>query len=61
VLDEPTYGQDRHGYDRLVDFFRARLGSGTAILVATHDPRLVADLGARPFELGGASSGVVAA
>jgi len=61
VLDEPTYGQDRHGYDRLVDFFRARLGSGTAILVATHDPRLVADLGARPFELDGASSGVVAA
>ncbi len=61
VLDEPTYGQDRHGYDRLVDFFRARLVSGTAILVATHDLRLVADLGARPFVLGPTASGSVAA
>jgi energy-coupling factor transporter ATP-binding protein EcfA2 len=61
VLDEPTYGQDRHGYDRLIDFFRARLGSGTAILVATHDLRLVADLGARAFVLGATSSGAVAA
>lgn len=52
VLDEPTYGQDRHGYDRLIELFRARLDSGTAILAATHDPRLVADLGARPFVLG---------
>jgi energy-coupling factor transport system ATP-binding protein len=61
VLDEPTYGQDRHGYDRLLDVFRARLGSGTAILVATHDPRLVADLGARPFVMGATTSGAVAA
>jgi len=60
VLDEPTYGQDRHGYDRLIDFLRARLGSGTAILVATHDLRLVADLGARAFVLGATSSGAVA-
>jgi energy-coupling factor transporter ATP-binding protein EcfA2 len=56
VLDEPTYGQDRHGYDRLIELFGARLGSGTAILVATHDPRLVADLGARPFMLGSTPS-----
>jgi len=61
VLDEPTYGQDRHGYDRLLEVFRARLGSGTAILVATHDPRLVADLGARPFVMGATTSGAVAA
>ena len=61
VLDEPTYGQDRHGYDRLVDFFRARLSSGTAVLVATHDLRLVADLGARPFVLTPTASGAIAA
>lgn len=61
VLDEPTYGQDRHGYDRLIDFFRARLGSGTAILIATHDLRLVDDLGARRFVLSPTSSGAVAA
>ena len=61
VLDEPTYGQDRHGYERLVDFFRTRLESGTAILVATHDQRLVADLAARPFLLGRSPSGAVAA
>jgi energy-coupling factor transport system ATP-binding protein len=61
VLDEPTFGQDRHGYDRLVEFFRARLASGTAILVATHDLRLVADLGARPFVLTPTVTGAVAA
>ena len=61
VLDEPTYGQDRHGYDRLVDVFRTRLENGTAILVATHDQRLVADLAARPFLLGGSPSGAIAA
>jgi energy-coupling factor transporter ATP-binding protein EcfA2 len=61
ILDEPTYGQDRHGYDRLVDLLRARLDAGTAILVATHDPRLVADLGARPFVLAPTASGAIAA
>jgi energy-coupling factor transport system ATP-binding protein len=61
VLDEPTYGQDRHGYDRLIELFRARLGSGTAILAATHDPRLVVDLGARPFMLGATTSRAEAA
>jgi energy-coupling factor transporter ATP-binding protein EcfA2 len=61
ILDEPTYGQDRHGYDRLVDLFRARLDAGTAILVATHDLRLVADLGARPFVLAPTAAGAIAA
>ena len=61
VLDEPTYGQDRHGYDLLVAFFRARVASGSAILVATHDLRLVADLGARPFVLTPTASGAIAA
>ena len=61
VLDEPTFGQDRLGYDRLIDLFRARLDAGTAILVATHDLRLVADLGARPFVLAPTASGAIAA
>ena len=61
VLDEPTYGQDRHGYDRLVDFFRARVAGGSALLVATHDLRLVADLGARPCVLTPTANGAIAA
>ena len=47
VLDEPTFGQDRHGYDGLLRILRDRVGSGTAVVVATHDERLVRDLDAR--------------
>ena len=37
VLDEPTFGQDRHGYDGLLAILRDRSDAGTALIVATHD------------------------
>ena len=51
VLDEPTFGQDRHGYDGLLRILRDRAGAGTALVVATHDLRLVRDLDARVIEI----------
>ncbi len=51
VLDEPTFGQDRHGYDGLLRILRDRAGAGTALVIATHDLRLVRDLEARVIEI----------
>jgi len=51
VLDEPTFGQDRRGYDGLLRILRDRVGAGTALVVATHDLRLVGDLNARVIEI----------
>jgi energy-coupling factor transport system ATP-binding protein len=47
VLDEPTFGQDRGGYEGLLAILDERVGEGTAILAATHDERFVADVAAR--------------
>ena len=41
VLDEPTFGQDRRGYDGLLEILRERLDDGACLIVATHDERLV--------------------
>jgi energy-coupling factor transport system ATP-binding protein len=43
VLDEPTFGQDRHGYEALLEILDERLAAGTTLIVATHDRRFVAD------------------
>lgn len=51
VLDEPTFGQDRHGYECLLRILRDRTGAGTTLIVATHDHRLVRDLDARVLEM----------
>ena len=51
VLDEPTFGQDRHGYDGLLAILADRLAEGSAILAVTHDERLVRDLAARRIEM----------
>ena len=47
VLDEPTFGQDRRGYESLLGILRERVDEGTAIVAATHDLRLVEDLASR--------------
>jgi energy-coupling factor transport system ATP-binding protein len=47
VLDEPTFGQDRRGYDGLLAILEERVGEGTAILAATHDERFVGEVAAR--------------
>ena len=47
VLDEPTFGQDRLGYDGLLEILRERLDTGVCLVAATHDERLVADIASR--------------
>ena len=51
VLDEPTFGQDRLGYDGLLEILRERLDAGVCLVAATHDQRLVADIASRVVEL----------
>jgi energy-coupling factor transport system ATP-binding protein len=51
VLDEPTFGQDRHGYEGLLEILHERLEAGTCLIVSTHDDRLVADLATRIIRL----------
>ena len=41
VLDEPTYGQDRHGHDALLEILSAHVDNGAAVLAATHDERFI--------------------
>ena len=47
VLDEPTFGQDRLGYEGLLQILGERLDDGVCLVAATHDGRLVGDLASR--------------
>jgi energy-coupling factor transport system ATP-binding protein len=51
ALDEPTYGQDRHGHEALVAALDELLEQGSAMLAATHDERFVRAATARRIEL----------
>lgn len=51
VLDEPTFGQDRRGYDGLLDILRRRVADGVTVLAATHDERFAADFAGRRIVL----------
>jgi energy-coupling factor transporter ATP-binding protein EcfA2 len=51
VLDEPTFGQDRHGYEALLEILRERLDAGATLIAATHDRRFVADATERAIEI----------
>ena len=51
VLDEPTFGQDRHGYEALVGILREHVDRGACVVTATHDERLVADVADRVVRL----------
>jgi len=51
VLDEPTFGQDRHGHEALVEILRERLEEGTCLITATHDTRFVERVADRVIEL----------
>jgi energy-coupling factor transporter ATP-binding protein EcfA2 len=53
VLDEPTFGQDRRGYEGLLALLRTRVEDGTAVVAATHDLRFAAELGGRVVRLAG--------
>jgi energy-coupling factor transport system ATP-binding protein len=51
VLDEPTFGQDRRGYEGLLTILGEHLDGGACLVVATHDARLVDDVAARIVEM----------
>ena len=51
ALDEPTYGQDRHGHEALVAALAGLADKGTAMIAATHDERFVRAATARRVEL----------
>ena len=53
VLDEPTFGQDRLGYESLVRILEEHLDRGAALVVATHDRRFVADVATRVVTIAG--------
>jgi energy-coupling factor transport system ATP-binding protein len=47
VLDEPTFGQDRHGYEGLLRILDEHVDAGACVIAATHDERFVADTSTR--------------
>lgn len=47
VLDEPTFGQDRTGYEGLLGILREHLDDGACLIAATHDQRFVSDVARR--------------
>jgi energy-coupling factor transport system ATP-binding protein len=51
VLDEPTFGQDRLGYEGLLGIIREHLDHGACLLTATHDRRFVRDVARRIIEM----------
>ena len=53
VLDEPTFGQDRFGYESLLEILDERLDAGATLIAATHDQRFVVDATSRSIELDG--------
>jgi energy-coupling factor transporter ATP-binding protein EcfA2 len=52
LLDEPTAGLDAAGTEALLGVLAAASARGTALVVATHDPRVAHRLGARAVGLG---------
>jgi energy-coupling factor transport system ATP-binding protein len=51
ILDEPTFGQDRLGYQALLEILTGLVDEGTCLVAATHDEPLVRDLAGRVVTL----------
>ncbi len=51
MLDEPTFGQDRRGYQALLAILRDRIAAGTALLSVTHDLRFAAEMADRVLHM----------
>ncbi len=51
VLDEPTFGQDRLGYEGLLGILRDHLDGGACLIAASHDERFVRDVARRIVEM----------
>lgn len=52
ILDEPTSGIDYALYNRLIELLRELKLKKRGILIATHDPRLIADVADRVYVVG---------
>ncbi|MDJ1114331.1 ATP-binding cassette domain-containing protein [Microbacterium sp. LX3-4] len=53
VLDEPTFGQDRHGWAGIVGLLQEQIGEGRSVVAVTHDDEVVRLLGGRRWALAG--------
>ena len=51
VLDEPTFGQDRLGYEGLLGILGDHLDDGACLIAATHDERFIRDVALRVVQL----------
>jgi energy-coupling factor transport system ATP-binding protein len=51
VLDEPTFGQDRHGWEAIAAIIEEQVATGTAVVAATHDERFAARVATRRIEM----------
>jgi energy-coupling factor transporter ATP-binding protein EcfA2 len=51
VLDEPTFGQDRLGYEGLLAILAEHLDAGACLIAATHDMRFVGDVAHRIVQI----------
>ncbi len=51
LLDEPTSALDRESVDMLKEELRSCRARGTAVLLATHDPQLIEQLGDRKMDI----------
>jgi energy-coupling factor transport system ATP-binding protein len=51
LLDEPTFGQDRRGWEALATILGELVESGTAMIAATHDERFATQVARRRLEM----------
>lgn len=51
ILDEPTFGQDRRGWEAMAAIVDELVGEGTAVIAATHDARFAATVARRRIEM----------
>ncbi|MEW5990616.1 MAG: ABC transporter ATP-binding protein [Chloroflexota bacterium] len=51
LLDEPTFGQDRRGWEALASILDELVEEGTAVLAATHDARFAARVAGRRIQM----------
>jgi energy-coupling factor transport system ATP-binding protein len=51
LLDEPTFGQDRRGWEALAAILDELVEAGTAVIAATHDERFAARVAQRRIEM----------
>lgn len=51
LLDEPTFGQDRRGWEAIVDIIAQLVAAGTTVIAATHDLAFASLVATRRIEL----------